>query len=479
MTLLPLVVSLELQHLLCIIYQKSGLATEELYMARTDASSAAFTATTASGDARPGGDITLAGTEEAAQSKRVIRRTVAGGVVGSVVEFYEFAVYAVLAPTLAIVFFPATDPTTALLSALAIYALAFFARPLGGFVWGALADRIGRKRTLTFTLILMSLATLLIGVLPSHAAIGVAAPILLVVLRFLQGFIAEHSPANRRGFYVGMITVGAGAGVLLGTLVPATMVLSLDPAQMQSWGWRIPFLLALPLGAVAFYIRSRLEETPYFLALAADHGRSDHPLRAAVTGREQRGLLTRAFLITSVNAASFFMLAGYLPSFATASLGLTGIQAYTPVVVALTSALVAEVIGARLSDRVGRRTVLLVSGTGLLLLAFPSFLLITSETVAAKLIGLVVIGFFTGAYAAVTNSALIEMFATQVRVSGHGITYNLSVAVFGGSAPFLLSWLGGVTGSNLVGAFYLVAVALIALPAVFTLSESARRPLKG
>lgn len=460
-------------------------------MARTDASSAAFTATTASGDARPGGDITLAGTEEAAQSKRVIRRTVAGGVVGSVVEFYEFAVYAVLAPTLAIVFFPATDPTTALLSALAIYALAFFARPLGGFVWGALADRIGRKRTLTFTLILMSLATLLIGVLPSHAAIGVAAPILLVVLRFLQGFsaggeisgavsfIAEHSPANRRGFYVGMITVGAGAGVLLGTLVPATMVLSLDPAQMQSWGWRIPFLLALPLGAVAFYIRSRLEETPYFLALAADHGRSDHPLRAAVTGREQRGLLTRAFLITSVNAASFFMLAGYLPSFATASLGLTGIQAYTPVVVALTSALVAEVIGARLSDRVGRRTVLLVSGTGLLLLAFPSFLLITSETVAAKLIGLVVIGFFTGAYAAVTNSALIEMFATQVRVSGHGITYNLSVAVFGGSAPFLLSWLGGVTGSNLVGAFYLVAVALIALPAVFTLSESARRPLKG
>jgi MHS family proline/betaine transporter-like MFS transporter len=421
---------------------------------------------------------------------RTIRRTVLGGVTGSVVEFYEFAIYAVLAPTLAIVFFPATDPTTALLSTLAVYALAFFARPLGGFVWGALADRIGRKRTLFFTLMLMTLVTISIGLLPGYAAIGIAAPILLIVLRFLQGFsaggeisgavsfIAEHSPVNRRGFYVGMITVGAGAGVLLGTVVPAALVLSLDPAQMQSWGWRIPFLLALPLGAIAVFIRSRLEETPHFVAVAARHARVRNPLGAALRGRAQRKLLGRAFLITSLNAASFFMLAGYLPSFATASLGLTGIAAYTPVVVALASALVAEVIAARLSDRVGRRTVLLVAGAGLLLVAFPSFLLITSETLAAKLAGLVIIGTCTGAYAAVTNSALIEMFATQVRVSGHGITYNLSVAVFGGSAPFLLSWLGGITGSTLVGAFYLVALALIALPAVFTMPESAGRPLQ-
>lgn len=459
-------------------------------MAHTKPPSVAGIEIAAASPGRLRDDVPPLATTDADQSMRMLRRTVAGGVVGSVVEFYEFGIYAVLAPTLAIVFFPATDPTTALLSALAIYALAFFARPLGGFVWGGLADRIGRKRTLTFTLILMSLATLLMGALPGYAAIGIGAPLLLIALRFLQGFsaggeisgavsfIAEHSPANRRGFYVGMITVAAGAGVLLGTLVPATLVLSLNPAQMQSWGWRIPFVLALPLGAVAMYIRNRLEETPYFVALAAGHRRVQNPLRAAVRGREQQRLLARAFLITSLNAASFFMLAGYLPSFASKSLGLTGIEAYTPVVVALASALVAEVIAARLSDRIGRRTVLLVSGTGLLLLAFPSFLLITAPTLTAKLIGLVIIGICTGAYAAVTNATLIEMFATQVRVSGHGITYNLSVAVFGGSAPFLLSWLGGVTGSTLVGAFFLVAVALIALPAVFTLSESARRPLK-
>ena len=421
---------------------------------------------------------------------RELRRTVVGGVVGSVVEFYEFAIYAVLAPVLAAVFFPATASSTALLSTLAVYALAFFARPLGGFAWGALGDRIGRKRTLALTLVLMSLATLSIGLLPSYASIGVLAPVLLVALRFLQGFsaggevsgavsfIAEHSPVERRGFCVGMITVGAGLGTLLGTVVPAALVLTLDASAMQSWGWRIPFLVALPLGLVAIYVRMRLEETPHFLALATRNARARNPLRAATRGRKQWGLLARAFVITSLNAASFYMLAAYLPSFATRTLGLSGIQAFVPVVVAVTTALIAEVLGAWLSDRVGRRTVLLAAGTGLLVSAVPSFLLITADGAASKVAGLVIIGTFTGAYAAVTNSTLIELFDTHVRVTGHGITYNLAVAVFGGSAPFLLSWLEVATGSGIVGAFYLVVLAIIALPVIYSLTESAGRPLR-
>lgn len=425
-----------------------------------------------------------------ATTGRALRRTVVGGVVGSVVEFYEFAIYAVLAPVLATVFFPSSAPSTALLSTLAVYALAFFARPLGGFVWGALGDRIGRKRTLSLTLVLMSTATLLIGVLPSYASIGVLAPVALVALRFLQGFsaggevsgavsfIAEHAPQERRGFCVGMITVGAGAGTLLGTVVPAAFVLTLDDAAMQSWGWRVPFLLALPLGLVAYYIRVRLEETPHFVALAQDEARVANPLRAAVRGREQRLLLGKAFVVTALNAASFYMLAAYLPSFATNTLDLSGAASYLPVVVAVSTALVAEVVGARLSDVVGRRTVLLWAGAGLLVSAFPAFWLITGESAAGKVAGLVLIGVFTGAYAAVTNTTLIELFATQVRVSGHGITYNLAVAVFGGSAPFLLSWAQGWSGSNMVGAFYLVALAVVALPVVWSLTESAGRPLK-
>jgi MHS family proline/betaine transporter-like MFS transporter len=426
---------------------------------------------------------------EDATTRRALRRLLAGGVIGSLVEFYEFSVYAVLATTLAAVFFPSVDPTTALLSTLAVFAVAFFARPLGGFVWGAVGDRIGRKRTLALTVLLMSAATALMGVLPGYAAIGLAAPALVVLLRFVQGvsaggeisgavsFVAEHAPQHRRGFFVGMISVGAVVGTLLGSLIPGVLLLTLSTEQMQAWGWRIPLLVALPLGLVGLYIRQKLDETPYFLALREERNRAANPVRAALAGREQRRLLLIAFFLVAANASSFYMIVGYLPSFATRSLELSGLQAFAPSVIALAACLVAEVGGAWLSDRVGRRTVLLASVLGLLVLSYPSFLLITSGTFGLIACGLVLFGLIAGAYAAVINAALVELFPTRVRVSGHGITYNLSVALFGGSAPYLLTWLGGATGSTMVGAYYVMILAVVSLPAVLALKETARRPL--
>lgn len=424
-------------------------------------------------------------------TSRVVRRTLLGGVIGSFVEFYEFSVYSVLATTLAVVFFPAIDPATALLSTLAVFAVAFFARPLGGFVWGAVGDRIGRKRTLALTVILMAVATTLMGLLPGYASIGVLAPVLLIALRFLQGFsaggeisgavsfVAEHSPDHRRGLHVGMISVGAVVGTLLGSLLPGILLLTLSPADMQSWGWRIPLLVALPLGVIGLYIRRRLDETPHFLALRAERAREENPVLAALRGRRQWRLLATAFCLIAVNASSFYMIVGYLPSFTSKSLKLTGLQAFAPSVIALAACLVAEVLGAWWSDRIGRRPVLLGSGVGLLVLSYPSFLLITSGSFGLITIGLVVFGLLAGGYAAVTNSALTEMFPTRVRVTGHGITYNLSVALFGGSAPYLLTWLGGVTGSSLVGAYYVMILAVVSLPAVLLLKETgAGRPLR-
>ncbi|MHC1557573.1 MFS transporter [Actinomycetospora sp. C-140] len=434
-------------------------------------------------------DSTAVPAGQDATTRRALRRLLAGGVVGSFVEFYEFSVYAVLATTLAAVFFPAVDPTTALLSTLAVFAVAFFARPLGGFVWGAVGDRIGRKRTLALTVLLMSAATALMGLLPGYAAIGLAAPALLVLLRFVQGvsaggeisgavsFVAEHAPVDRRGFYVGMISVGAVVGTLLGSLLPGALLLTLTTAQMQSWGWRIPLVVALPLGLVGLYIRRRLDETPYFLALREERARAANPVRAALAGHRQRRLLVIAFFLVAANASSFYMIVGYLPSFATKSLALTGVQAFAPSVIALAACLVAEVGGARLSDRVGRRTVLLASVVGLLVLSYPSFLLITSGTFGLIACGLVLFGLLAGAYAAVINAALVELFPTRVRVSGHGITYNLSVALFGGSAPYLLTWLGSLTGSTMVGAYYVMVLAVVSLPAVLALRETARKPL--
>lgn len=423
-------------------------------------------------------------------TQRAVRRTVLGGAVGSVVEFYEFSTYGVLAATLAVVFFPTSDPTTGLLSTLAVFAVAFFARPIGGFFWGGLGDRIGRKRVLAFTIILMSIFTALMGLLPTYAAIGVVAPIGLIVLRFLQGvsaggevsgavsFIAEHSPPQQRGFNVGMITVGAGAGTLLGTLIPSIMLLNLSTEQMVEWGWRIPMLFALPLGVIGLYIRRRLDETPYFKALASEKKRAENPLKAALTGRAQWKLLATAFFLTALNAASFYMLAGYLPSFATASLKLTGFQALAPAVIAVSGAIVFEILAAWLSDRVGRKPVLLTAAIGHLLLAFPCFLLISNGDFGLIVVGLLILSAPIGAYAGVTNPSLSELFPTNVRVSGHGITYNLAVAVFGGSAPYLLVWLGAVTGSTLVGAVYLVILSVVAIPAVLVMRERSRQPLQ-
>jgi MFS transporter, MHS family, proline/betaine transporter len=388
------------------------------------------------------------------------------------------------------VFFPAADPTTGLLSSLAVFAVAFFARPLGGFVWGAVGDRIGRKRTLALTVIMMSVATTLMGVLPGYATIGVAAPILLIVLRFLQGvsaggeisgavsFIAEHSPTHRRGLYVGFISVGSVLGTLLGSLLPGALLLTLSTEAMQSWGWRLPLLLALPMGIIGLYIRRRLDETPQFVELRKQEGRAANPVGAALRGAENRRLLIRSFLLIAVNASSFYMIVGYLPSFASRSLELTGFQAFAPSLIALSACLVAEVVGAWWSDRVGRKPVLLLSGAGLLVLSWPVFLMITSDSFGLIAVGLVIFGLLAGGYAAVTNSTLTEMFPVRTRVSGHGITYNLSVALFGGSAPYLLTWLGGATGSSMVGAWYVMALALLSLPAVLLLKETAGKPLR-
>lgn len=358
-------------------------------------------------------------------------------------------------------FFPAADPTTGLLSSLAVFAVAFFARPLGGFVWGALGDRIGRKRTLALTVLLMSVATTLMGVLPGCASIGVAAPILLIALRFLQG-----------------VSAGSVVGTLLGSLFPGILLLVLSTEQMQAWGWRLPLLVALPMGVIGLYIRRRLDGTPHFLALKEERAREANPIGAALSGRENVRLLVKSFLLIAVNASSFYMIVGYLASFASKSLQLTGFQAFAPSVIALAACLLAEVLGSWWSDRVGRRPVLLISGVGLLVLSWPAFLLITSGSFGLITPGLVVFGFPAGGYAAVTNSTLTEMFPTRVRVTGHGITYNLSVALFGGSAPYLLTWLGGVTGSTMVGAVYVMVLALVPLPAVLAVRETAGRPLR-
>jgi MHS family proline/betaine transporter-like MFS transporter len=428
--------------------------------------------------------------ETAAADPALLRRVVLGGAIGSFVEWYEFGVYGFLAAILAKVFFPGVGGGSGILATFAVFAVAFFARPLGGFLWGYIGDRIGRRRTLAITVLAISVATALIGVLPSEATAGVAAPILLVALRVLQGvaaggeisgavsFIAEHSAPRRRGTNVATVQAGSVLGNLVGALIPGIMIILLPAPAMVSWGWRIPFLVAVVLGLAGVYIRRRLEETPYFLALEQEGSRAKNPLAEALTGRAHLVALARAFGVVALNGASFFLIVGYLPTFASTSLHLTGWAAFAPPVIALAAALVAIFVGAALSDRIGRRKVLLWSAGGLVVLAYPCFALITSGTYGLIVVGLVVFGLLSGAYGAVTQVTLAEMFPTKVRVSGHGVAYNLAVAIFGGTAPYLLTALNGATGSKVVGAYFIAVVALLSLPVVLTVRETAGNELR-
>ncbi|HVW42040.1 MAG TPA: MFS transporter [Amycolatopsis sp.] len=434
-------------------------------------------------------DGSVAATTAGGVDSKLMRRVVLGGAVGSFVEWYEFAVYGFLAATLAKAFFPAVGGGNGVLASLAVFGVAFFARPVGGFLWGYVGDRIGRRQTLAITVLSMSLCTTLVGVLPSAATIGVAAPILLVALRILQGvaaggeisgavsFIAEHSDAGRRGWRVATVEAGAVSGNLVGALVTSIMILSLPAASLTSWGWRIPFLIAIVMGLVGVYIRRRLEETPYFRELEERGDRAGNPLYEALTGRAQWVLLARSFGVVALNAASFFLIVGYLPTFANSILKLSGWAAVTPPVIALIVTLAAVYLGGWLSD-LSRRKTLLLSAGGLAVLSYPCFLLITSGHYGLIVLGLVIFGVPTGVYCSATQVALTDMFPTKVRVSGHGVAYNISVAIFGGIAPYLITSLNHATGDRLVAAYFVAAVAVLSFLVSLTVTETAGKPLR-
>src|SRR6478672_12396560 len=343
----------------------------------------------------------------------VLRRATVGAAVGSIVEWFDVAVYAYLAAVIGSVFFSTDDPTVALLSSFAVFGAAFVVRPLGGIFFGALGDRVGRQRTLAWVILLVSGATLAIGLLPGYATLGVAAPILLVVLRLLQGFsaggemggasafVAEYSPPRRRGLLVSWVEMGCIVGFLLGSVVVLLLNLLLTSDQVEAWGWRIPFLLAAPLGLVGLYIRSRLEETPEFAALREAGRVSRHPLLESVRDHWPAILRTAGYALFQ-NAALYVILT-FVPTFQSETLGYSSVVASTSSVVSMcVICAMIPLLGAA-SDRLGRRP----------------------------------------------------------------------VPAFGGTAPFLVTLLVKATGNDASPAFYVMAAALVTLPIVLTAPETA------
>jgi len=418
----------------------------------------------------------------------MLRRAIIGASVGNLVEWFDFAIYGYLATTLGAVFFPSEDPTISLLAAFAVFGVAFLMRPLGGFYFGPLGDRIGRQRTLAAVIILMSISTFVVGFLPGYATIGIWAPILLVAARLLQGFsvggefggastfLAEYSPDERRGFLVSWLEFSTLIGFVLGSTTVLLLTSVLPEETMLSWGWRIPFLLAGPLGLVGLYIRLRLEDTPEFRALENAGEVASSPLRETITHNWQPILQVAGLVI--IQNAGFYIVLTYMQTYLSEQLQFSTTSAsLSTVLTLLVGMALIPPLGA-LSDRVGRKPVLMASCVGFALLTYPLFLLMNQGNLYGAILAHVTLGALLAVFLSTTIAALTELFPTRVRYGGFSIGYNISVAIFGGAAPFLATYLISVTGNPLAPAFYLIAAALATGITLLTVKETARTPLR-
>ncbi|MBZ6081528.1 glycine betaine/L-proline transporter ProP [Streptomyces olivaceus] len=421
----------------------------------------------------------------------LVRRAVKAAALGNAMEWFDFGVYSYIAVTLGKVFFPSGSPTAQLLSTFGAFAAAFLVRPLGGVVFGPLGDRVGRQKVLALTMIMMAAGTFAIGLIPSYATIGVWAPVLLLVARLVQGFstggeyagastfIAEYAPDKRRGFLGSWLEFGTLAGYIGGAGLVTLMTALLSDGDLMSWGWRIPFLIAGPMGVIGLYLRMRLEETPAFAAELekAETARPKVPLREMVTG-QWRALLLCVGLVLVFNVTDY-MLLSYMPSYLTSELEYDETHGLLVVLAVMALMMVVQPFAGALTDRVGRRPVIAAGCAGFLLLSVPALLLIRQGSLVAVGLGLAALGLLLVCFTASMPSALPALFPTRVRYGSLSIGFNVSVSLFGGTTPLVVTALIGATGNMMMPAYYMMAAAVVGGAAVWYMTESAGRPLPG
>lgn len=414
--------------------------------------------------------------------QRSKRRSMFASTIGNVLEWYEWSAYAVFAPFIAAAMFDSKDPVSALLSTLAVFAVGFLMRPLGGIVFGRIADKRGRKFVLITTMLIMAGGSLLIGLMPTYGQVGIWASVLLLLARVAQGFahggesatantyIAEIAPPAKRGQWGSIVFVAIFGGSVLAYVVGGGVTSVLGAAGVAQWGWRIPFLLGAVLALAALYLRRGMEESEVFEAKAA----------AAETAPIPRKTIMRAVLLmiamTSGITAAHYTWTSYASTFAITQRGMDPQTAYWASVIAQSIALITLPFWGRLSDRIGRRPLLIGFSVAMVATQFPLMGMITSDgwtlAVAATL-ALCIVAIPGALLAAV----LSENFPTKIRTQGIGFAYSLSVAIFGGTAPYLNalfnSWSLGWLSSA-----YIIVLCLATALAVFKLPETKGIDLK-
>lgn len=400
------------------------------------------------------------------------RRAIIAASVGQFFELYDFSIYGFFAPEIGRAFFPAADALTSLVAAFATYGVGFVMRPVGAIVVGAYGDRAGRKAALVFTVGLMGLATGLVAFLPSYNQIGIWAPVLLVILRLAQGFstggewggaaafLVEHAPVGKRGFIGSFHQVATQLGNFTGFILAALLAFIFTTEVFQQWGWRIAFLIGALLAPVGYYLRTRVAETPVFQQTEARKKVASSPLRVIFTEHWQ--LVIAGISIAAIAATGSITFQIFLSQFARQQLKLDAASSLTITAASLLfAAFWVWLIGA-LSDRTGRKTMVLLSVGGFLLLTYPLLSLLTSSP---NLTNLVIVQFagaiLYGTVFGVIPTLLPELFPTNVRYTGISVSIGFAQMIFGGTSPFINSYLVQLTGNPVAPAFWVMVVAAI------------------
>jgi MHS family proline/betaine transporter-like MFS transporter len=416
------------------------------------------------------------------------QRAITAGVIGNVLEWYDFGVYGYLVPTISQLFFPGTDRVVSLLSTFAVFGVGFLMRPVGSIVFGIYGDRHGRRKALSAVIFVMAGATFAMGLLPTYAQAGVLGPVLLVVVRLFQGlsaggewggstsYIVEFAPAGRRGFFGSWQLVGVGGGFLLGSLTAALLNGALSQADRLAWGWRLPFLLGIAVGIVGAYLRWRLDDTPKFTELEEQHAVAQAPLVEAFTEYPRETLL--GFGVTLHNTVAYYIALVYMNSFMVTAGKLSASTALWIGTFCLAVFVLLLPLMGWLSDRVGRRPLLLASCAGYIVLGYPFFLMSSSGNVGLTILSQLLMILLYVPYAGACPAFYAEIFPTRVRYTALSIGYNIAVAIFGGFAPFIATFLVRETGSNYAPAAYVIAAAVVTGAILLKTRETAFAPLR-
>ncbi|MGO2703920.1 MFS transporter [Pseudomonas helleri] len=429
---------------------------------------------------------------ELSSERKALRRAATASFLGNFVEWFDYAAYGYLATIIALTFFPQTDAATGLLATFAVFALSFIVRPIGGLVWGHFGDKYGRRSALAWSILIMTVSTFCIGLLPGYNHIGLWAPALLLLIRLVQGFsasgeyagasafLAEYAPQGKRGFYTSIVPASTAAGLLFGAIFVAGLHALMTVENLHDWGWRLPFLLAAPFGLVGRYIRVSLQDSPKFLEmekrLEAKECATHAPIRELLT--VHRRAVVIGIGVTCLNAVAFYLLLSYMPTYLSTEMGMSESDSFIASTVSLATYIGLIFLMGKLSDRYGRKTMLVAASVLFLLLTFPLFGMLGNPSLVVILMIQIAFGAILAMNDGTLPCFLAEIFPTRVRFSGFAFSFNIANAVFGGTAPFIATWLIQLTGNKMAPAWYLLAAAAVALIAMLASRETAYKALQ-